>query len=322
MFIIIRSNSSDVVQRVVQIAQETKRIRHRADDDDEELFQYLTYDEEKPGIIPKKSKRIIKLDDKPEAASKKEYAFSRISEYELIWNYTLFYSPAYKPLTTLTIHLSKIPIPELMPKSAPTSSRPSVSSTPHHSSSGQSRPQVLVTPPSSSRPPASSSRPSAQASSSSSGGKLHKPTSDPKRNGRHGRSSSAEPRPPPPPQPSNSNIKINQPRPPPAQNLNANPNQLNPGAPRPRPVSAYGMPMPSETPGFMAAGPPQPLQSQQHAWLPQTWGLGGGGGGPSTTMPAPRPVTPVYPAQQQPQQQSAQSASGAMSMFGKLLSRI
>lgn len=69
----IRSSSSDVVQRVVQIAQETKRLRHRASEEEEDLHQYLTYDEEKnPANLAKKPKRVIKLDDKPEPAGKKE----------------------------------------------------------------------------------------------------------------------------------------------------------------------------------------------------------------------------------------------------------
>lgn len=37
------------------------------------LHQYLTYDEEKnPANLAKKPKRVIKLDDKPEPAGKKE----------------------------------------------------------------------------------------------------------------------------------------------------------------------------------------------------------------------------------------------------------
>lgn len=73
MFIVIRSGSPDVVQRVVQIAQETKRLRHRASDEEEDLHQYVTYDEEKPSTkSTKKPKRVIKLDDKPEPAGKKE----------------------------------------------------------------------------------------------------------------------------------------------------------------------------------------------------------------------------------------------------------
>lgn len=74
MFIVIKSSSPDVVQRVVQVAQETKRLRHRAyDDDDEELFQYLTYDQDKEANAPKKKpKRVIRLDDRPEPAPRAE----------------------------------------------------------------------------------------------------------------------------------------------------------------------------------------------------------------------------------------------------------
>lgn len=74
LFIVIRSSSPDVVPRVVQIAQETKRLRHRADEDDEELYQYVTYDQEKDNPnAKKKSKRVIKLDDASEPSPRKEY---------------------------------------------------------------------------------------------------------------------------------------------------------------------------------------------------------------------------------------------------------
>lgn len=80
LFIIIRSSAPEVVPRVFQIAQETKRLRHRAleaaDEEEEELYQYVTYDE--PEQIEngkkKKPKKVIRLDDapKPVETSKKE----------------------------------------------------------------------------------------------------------------------------------------------------------------------------------------------------------------------------------------------------------
>lgn len=64
LFIILKSSTSSVVQRVVQIAEETKRLRHRSTDGEEELHQYLKWNEEGEPI--KKGKKVIRLDDKPE----------------------------------------------------------------------------------------------------------------------------------------------------------------------------------------------------------------------------------------------------------------
>lgn len=80
LFIVIRSSSPDVVPRVVQIAQETKRLRHRADEDEEELYQYVTYDQEKDSQnAKKKTKRVIKLDDAPQPSARKEYVLGPLS---------------------------------------------------------------------------------------------------------------------------------------------------------------------------------------------------------------------------------------------------
>lgn len=67
LFIILKSSTSSVVQRVVQIAEETKRLRHRASEGEEELHQYLKWNEEEgQGQGRGKGKKVIRLDDKPE----------------------------------------------------------------------------------------------------------------------------------------------------------------------------------------------------------------------------------------------------------------
>jgi hypothetical protein len=70
LFIIIRSTGPEVVPRVFQIAQETKRLRQlEFDDDDDELRQYVIYDQEQQAEDPsgkkKKHRKVIKLDDQP-----------------------------------------------------------------------------------------------------------------------------------------------------------------------------------------------------------------------------------------------------------------
>ncbi|KAG9102517.1 hypothetical protein FRC06_001893 [Ceratobasidium sp. 370] len=97
MFIMIRALDAAQVQRVVQVAEETKRTRRRARYE-EELHQYLRYEDEKQEAP--KGPKVIKLDGSPQ----KDVS-----------------SPlkAYTPPKTLTIHLSKIPMPELMPLAPP-----------------------------------------------------------------------------------------------------------------------------------------------------------------------------------------------------------
>lgn len=95
MFIMIRALDSAQVQRVVQVAEETKRTRRRARYE-EELHQYLRYEDE-PAKAPKGPK-VIKLDESP----------SKDTSIK-----------GYSPPKTLTIHLSKIPMPELMPVAPP-----------------------------------------------------------------------------------------------------------------------------------------------------------------------------------------------------------
>ncbi|KAI0690208.1 hypothetical protein BC835DRAFT_1365514 [Cytidiella melzeri] len=87
LFVTIRSASATQVPKVLQVVEHTKRLRHKAGlDEDQDLFQYVIYDTAKKG--PKR----INLDDRaPSHAS-------------------------YSPPTSLTVHLSKIDMPELRPK--------------------------------------------------------------------------------------------------------------------------------------------------------------------------------------------------------------
>ncbi|KAF7362093.1 hypothetical protein MVEN_00555000 [Mycena venus] len=85
LFVTVLSAGADQVPKVLQVVEETKRIRHKAGLE-EELNQYVLYDTQ----VQKGPKR-INLDDTP-AKSK------------------------YAPPESLTVHLSKIPMPELQPK--------------------------------------------------------------------------------------------------------------------------------------------------------------------------------------------------------------
>ncbi|CAE6417864.1 unnamed protein product [Rhizoctonia solani] len=95
LFIMIRALDPSQVQRVVQVAEETKRTRRRARYE-EELHQYLRYEDEKTS--EPKGPKVIRLDGSPPKDSPLK---------------------DYKPPQTLTIHLSKIPMPELAPIAAP-----------------------------------------------------------------------------------------------------------------------------------------------------------------------------------------------------------
>ncbi|KAG8713852.1 hypothetical protein FRC08_012718 [Ceratobasidium sp. 394] len=96
MFIMIRALDAAQVQRVVQVAEETKRTRRRARYE-EELHQYLRYEDEQQEAP--KGPKVINLDE------------SRPSKDSPL--------KAYTPPRTLTIHLSKIPMPELVPLAPP-----------------------------------------------------------------------------------------------------------------------------------------------------------------------------------------------------------
>ncbi|GAW05262.1 hypothetical protein LENED_007106 [Lentinula edodes] len=85
LFVMIKSHTSLEVQKVVQVAEETKRIRHKAEDD---LHQYVIYDAE-----AKKGPKRINLDDTDKGKK----------------------PAAYVPPSSLCIHISKILMPELQP---------------------------------------------------------------------------------------------------------------------------------------------------------------------------------------------------------------
>ncbi|KAG5337242.1 hypothetical protein E4T56_gene12529 [Termitomyces sp. T112] len=89
LFVTIRSAAAEQVPKVLQVVQETKRIRYKAGLSEEtDLHQYVVYDE-----VKKKGPRRINLDDvKP--------------------------TTTYTPPTSLTVHLSKIDMPELQPKAS------------------------------------------------------------------------------------------------------------------------------------------------------------------------------------------------------------
>ncbi|KAH8105550.1 hypothetical protein DFH11DRAFT_1644548 [Phellopilus nigrolimitatus] len=89
LFVVLLSSSPATVSKVLQIAHQTKRIRHKAGSNGE-LFQYVQYDAVQPEA--KKGPRIIKLDGDAGELNK------------------------YEPPESLTVHLSKIPMPELQPK--------------------------------------------------------------------------------------------------------------------------------------------------------------------------------------------------------------
>lgn len=89
LFITVRSASPEQVPKVLHVVEEAKRLRHQAGIAyEEELHQYVVYDT-KP--VPRKVPRVINLDDPPSTS-------------------------LYTPPSSLTVHLSKIPMPELQPK--------------------------------------------------------------------------------------------------------------------------------------------------------------------------------------------------------------
>ncbi|KAJ7755750.1 hypothetical protein DFH07DRAFT_821706 [Mycena maculata] len=86
LFVTILSAGADQVPKVLQVVEETKRIRHKAGLE-EELHQYVLYDTQ----VRKGPKR-INLDDTDKTKNK------------------------YTPPESLTVHLSKIAMPELQPQ--------------------------------------------------------------------------------------------------------------------------------------------------------------------------------------------------------------
>ncbi|KAF9462900.1 hypothetical protein BDZ94DRAFT_1164867 [Collybia nuda] len=85
LFVTLRSAAAEQVPKVLQVVEQTKRIRHKEGLSNEtDLHQYVLYDTKRVG-----PKRII-LDDSAKAK--------------------------YTPPNSLTVHLSKIDMPELQPK--------------------------------------------------------------------------------------------------------------------------------------------------------------------------------------------------------------
>ncbi|KZP01714.1 hypothetical protein CALVIDRAFT_594408 [Calocera viscosa TUFC12733] len=116
LFIILRAQSITTVPKCVQVAEAIKRYIYRTSDSDEELHQYVTTDEKSDGKSKGKGKHRINL-DQPVRDTKHEYQY-------------------LGPPQSLTIHLSKIPMPELQPKAAPKPAPPPrVSPTPYSQSS-------------------------------------------------------------------------------------------------------------------------------------------------------------------------------------------
>lgn len=92
LFITLRSLTPACVAKVVQVAEATKRRRYKESgyDDERELHQYVDTTAGQTG--KGKGPRVINLDDNPKRVT------------------------SYQPPNTLTIHLSKIAMPELEPK--------------------------------------------------------------------------------------------------------------------------------------------------------------------------------------------------------------
>lgn len=91
LFISIRSSGAPQVPKVLQVVEEMKRIRHKAGDKD--LYQYVLYDTVQ---IPRKGPKTINLDDNKDKAKGKDYT----------------------PPSNIVVHLGKIDMPELRPRSA------------------------------------------------------------------------------------------------------------------------------------------------------------------------------------------------------------
>lgn len=90
LFISIRSSDALQAPKVLQVVEETKRIRHKAGDKD--LYQYVLYDAVQ---MPRKGPKMINLDDNKDKAKGKDYT----------------------PPSNIVVHLSKIDMPELRPRS-------------------------------------------------------------------------------------------------------------------------------------------------------------------------------------------------------------
>ncbi|EJD48273.1 hypothetical protein AURDEDRAFT_101921 [Auricularia subglabra TFB-10046 SS5] len=95
LYVVFRSGGPEEVPKVLAVAEAIKRLRHKAGIE-QDLHLYPSYDE-----APRKGPKIIRLDDPTTGAAN------------------------YKPPMNLTIHLSKIPMPELQPKPKKSGKHPS-----------------------------------------------------------------------------------------------------------------------------------------------------------------------------------------------------
>lgn len=98
LYVTIRSSTPTSVPKVVGIADLTKRLAHRDELFEDELHQYTSYQEEEISESGRRKKKVIKLDDSDESKKKNK-------------------QDSYKPPENLVIRMSKISMPELMPKS-------------------------------------------------------------------------------------------------------------------------------------------------------------------------------------------------------------
>ncbi|KAL1942985.1 hypothetical protein VTO73DRAFT_4656 [Trametes versicolor] len=107
LFVTIRSAAAAQVPKVLRVVEETKRLRHKSGvAEDEELYQYVIYDTPQDSSKRKGPRRINLNDPDPKSRGKEP--------------------DKYAPPTSLTVHLSKIDMPELQPKVSPgTIRRPS-----------------------------------------------------------------------------------------------------------------------------------------------------------------------------------------------------
>ncbi|TCD62376.1 hypothetical protein EIP91_006958 [Steccherinum ochraceum] len=102
LFITLRSLSAQQVPKVLAVVEQTKRLRHKSGvAETDPLFQYVVYDTPKP-----KGPKRINLDDAP---AKKA---------------------GYSPPTSLSVHLSKIDMPELQPRVDPSAATGTVKAKP------------------------------------------------------------------------------------------------------------------------------------------------------------------------------------------------
>ncbi|KAH8086423.1 hypothetical protein HD553DRAFT_217070 [Filobasidium floriforme] len=172
LFIIIKTRQAEAAQKAVEVADATKRARHRAglDQDSRGLYQYVVEEEVKsaPRVASgQQGPRVIDLNDAPKSEPKRSD------------------TKAWRPPPNISIYLSKIELPDLHPgrlaaqkssssarRSPPRSSgqtpplRMEPPPVPKHNSPGPGTSHANLRPPSSnapnSRQPSSSSRMSPQ----------------------------------------------------------------------------------------------------------------------------------------------------------------